>query len=98
MKKPNMGNPTDQRRFKVLLAISTRQGKYQRLLWRKLRAIMAEGRRDQGGDWRSRYVDLLERAARHEWRMERTKNAGFEWIETRRMKPKPPTLRIVPKA
>lgn len=92
-----MGNPTDQQHFNVLLANAARRMKYQRLLWRKLRAVMAEGRRDQGGDWSSRYVDLLERAARHQQRIERTKNAGFMWIDTRRMKSKPPKLRVIPR-
>lgn len=98
MKTPNMGNPTDQQHFKLILAMADRQRRYQRLLWRKLRAIMAEGRRDQlSGDWGRRYVDLLERAARHQRRMERTREEWFEWFDSRRMKPRPPTLRIVPK-
>lgn len=97
MKTPNMGNPTDQQHFEVLLAIAARQMKYQKLLWRRLRAIMAEGRRDQGGDWSARYVALLERAARHQRRMDRTNARGVDWIDTRRMKPKPPRLRVVPK-
>jgi len=56
---------------------------------------MAEGRRDQSDPWRARYVELLGRAARHEGRIERTRARGIDWIMTRRMKPRPPALRIV---
>lgn len=95
MKRPKLGNPTDQRHFDALCAIARRQMRYQRLLWQKLRAIMAEGRKAQGDDWRQRYVDLLERATRHEERIARTNQRGIVWIATRRMKPKAPKLHVV---
>jgi hypothetical protein len=96
MKKISMGNPTDTQRFKTMCAIAARQGKYQRLLWKRLREAMAEGRRNgQDSQWRASYIALLERVVRHEIRMEKNKLAGQDWIYSRSMKPRRPSLRVI---
>ncbi len=65
-KKIDWGNPTDTERFKTMIANAHQRIRYQRLLWKRLTAEMAEGIRDQSDSWRGRYVKLPDRAAKHE--------------------------------
>lgn len=72
-KRIKFSDPETTRWVEAGLALAKRQMCYQRLLWSRLKAIAPIRKRDQSDPWGSNYVALLERAARHQRRMERSK-------------------------